>query len=317
MSATAAAPRFAASEADAEQRFARWRNVDPFPGIEPALLNAADIGDYVAATGLIFPFDESKLKPASYPLGLGGKILWWDNKTRKKRVVTLNAGDEFELQPNSIAFVTLAPLLQLPDYIALRFNLKIQNVYRGLLLGTGPLVDPGFVGHLSFPLHNLTTNPYHFDAAEDVVWVEFTKLSTNPGYNSGQAPPARAGAIKRYQAPANRHDVEDYVKEALRRSSNRHVWSSISEALADAQAAVRRSTFVNVAGAIAIVAIAVSILGVVATIFFGEWGLARRSDISKDQAQIAQLQREVRVLRAQIARTTSTTPSKPKKTGKG
>jgi hypothetical protein len=212
--------------------------------------------------------------------------------------------------------VTLAPLLQLPDYIALRFNLKIQNVYRGLLLGTGPLVDPGFVGHLSFPLHNLTTNPYHFDAAEDVVWVEFTKLSTNAGFKSSQAPPARAGAIKRYHAPANRHDVEDYVKEALSRSSKRHVWSSISEALSDAQAAVRRATLVNVAGAIAIVAIAVSILGVVATIFFGEWGLAHKSDLSKDQAQIAQLQREVHQLHAQIARAQSTTQSQPKKTGK-
>jgi len=204
--------------------------------------------------------------------------------------------------------VTLAPLLQLPDYIALRFNLKIQNVYRSLLLGTGPLVDPGFVGHLSFPLHNLTTNPYHFDAAEDVVWVEFTKLSTNAGFKSSQTPPARAGAIKRYHAPANRHDVEDYVREALSRSSKRHVWSSISEALSDAQAAVRRATLVNVAGAIAIVAIAVSILGVVATIFFGEWGLAHKSDLSKRRERLNATHRRAYDAALTWARMTNYTP---------
>jgi hypothetical protein len=72
-----------------------------------------------------------------------------------------------------------------------------------------------------------------------------------------------------------------------------------------------------VAGAIAIVAIAVSILGVVATIFFGEWGLAHKSDISKNQAQIAHLQREVGLFRTRIARTTSTTASPPKEKSTG
>ncbi len=28
-------------------------------------------------------------------------------------------------------------------------------VYKGLLLGTGPIVDPGFVGKLYIPLHKL------------------------------------------------------------------------------------------------------------------------------------------------------------------
>jgi deoxycytidine triphosphate deaminase len=293
--------RYAASEEQAQTRFSAWQGVDPYPGIEPALLNAADIADYVAAAGLIHPFDETKLKPASYPLSLGRKILWWDNKTRKEQVVELNKGEKFELQPNSIAFVTLDSLLQLPDYIALRFNLRIQNVYRGLLLGTGPLVDPGFVGRLSFPLHNLTTNSYPFRGGEDVVWVEFTKISRSQAFDGEtSAAPPRAGKAKSYRPPADRSDVEDYVSEALRGVGSRHVWSSISEALRDAHKAVRRATWVNVAGGVALVVLAASVLGVVATLLWNQWDQPRTSDVRRNEQRIAQLERTVTELQEQL-----------------
>ena len=61
--------------------------------------------------------------------------------------------DGFDLAPNSIAFVALEPCFRIPEYMALRFNLKIKHIYKGLLLGTGPLVDPGFSGKLFIPLH--------------------------------------------------------------------------------------------------------------------------------------------------------------------
>ena len=67
--------------------------------------------------------------------------------------------------------------LLLPEYIAARFNLHIRHVHKGILLGTGPLVDPGFFGNLLIPLHNLTNNDYEFVGGEGLIWVEFTKLS--------------------------------------------------------------------------------------------------------------------------------------------
>ncbi|MDZ8091094.1 MAG: hypothetical protein RMZ42_04015 [Nostoc sp. DedQUE05] len=148
---------FAQTEAEAEDRFKIYRSLDPFDDIEPALLNSAHIYDYVAATGMIYPFDPENLKSASYEVKVLGECVYWDEEGQKV-VQNIKEGDQFFLRPNSIAFVTLEPMFRLPDYIALRFNLKIKNVYRGLLLGTGPLVDPGFVGRLSLPLHNLTTN---------------------------------------------------------------------------------------------------------------------------------------------------------------
>ena len=65
----------------------------------------------------------------------------------------------------------------MPDFIALRFNLQIQHVHRGLLLGTGPLVDPGFWGKLCIPLHNLTDQDYEIPKEEGLIWLEFTKTT--------------------------------------------------------------------------------------------------------------------------------------------
>ena len=71
----------------------------------------------------------------------------------------------------------------LPEYIAARFNLHIRHVHKGILLGTGPLIDPGFSGKLLIPLHNLTDNDYKSKGGEGIIWVEFTKLSIHEFWN--------------------------------------------------------------------------------------------------------------------------------------
>jgi deoxycytidine triphosphate deaminase len=171
---------FATTDEEARKGFERWKAEDPFPDIEPALLNSGDVADYVAATGMIYPFhvDNDKRKPASYEVDLLGRCVSFSGDRREDVLVTdVARGDEFILRRNEIAFVQLEPNFRLPEYIALRFNLRITNVYRGLLLGTGPLVDPGFEGHLWIPLHNLTANDYVLRGGEGLVWMEFTKLS--------------------------------------------------------------------------------------------------------------------------------------------
>lgn len=48
---------------------------------------------------------------------------------------------------------------------------------RGCLLGTGPIVDPGFEGRIMIPVHNLTANIDELKAGDGLIRVEFTKLS--------------------------------------------------------------------------------------------------------------------------------------------
>ncbi|MGB9500083.1 MAG: hypothetical protein ACKVE4_10120 [Dissulfuribacterales bacterium] len=169
---------FAKSFEQAERRAKLYRFKDPFKeDISPALLNKTDIAKYVAKTGMIYPFDPNKLKPASYEVKLGNEVLYWDEKGEKRHLKDLKPKDSIKIRQNSITYVGVETKFILPLYIALRFNLIITHVHRGLLLGTGPLIDPGFDGLLMIPIHNLTTNDYIFRPGDDLIAVEFTKLS--------------------------------------------------------------------------------------------------------------------------------------------
>ena len=162
----------------ARAMFDRWKDVDPFPNVAPALLNAADIDDYMRATAMVFPYDSIKRKTASYALSVGTEIAYWDaDKPETAPIRTLPVGAQVTIPPNSLVYVRTAQEFQLPNYMAVRFNLHIDLVHKGLLLGTGPLVDPGFFGRLMVPLHNLTSNTYVLAVGDDFIWAEFTKTS--------------------------------------------------------------------------------------------------------------------------------------------
>jgi deoxycytidine triphosphate deaminase len=159
---------------------------DPFPKIPAALLNSADIQAYQEACGLIRGqnFALAQLKPASYEIKFLGDVHWWDLKG-PRRQQRIEGDKSFQVKKNSIVYVSPDAIFALPDFIAMRFNLRINLVHRGLLLGTGPLVDPGFRGRLLIPLHNLTSEPIEIGANDGLIWVEFTKISplTNPDAN--------------------------------------------------------------------------------------------------------------------------------------
>ena len=228
--------RFAQSDAEAAERFERHKleENDPFPSILPALLNSADIADYVATTGMIFPFDPNpgngKLKSASYEIDLLGKCLYWDDKGDPK-TCTLKKNERFLLKKNSIAFVSPETKFRIPDYIALRFNLRITYVHRGLLLGTGPLIDPGFEGRLVIPLHNLTTNDYELIGGEGIIWVEFTKL--NPSCRGDRKDShKREGKYIPFPESKKNLQMEYYLHKAAPHDTIR---SSIPDAIRDAR----------------------------------------------------------------------------------
>ena len=90
--------------------------------------------------------------------------------------------------------------------MALRFNLQIRHVHRGLLLGTGPLVDPGYWGKLCIPLHNLTDEDYPISRDDGLIWVEFTK--TTAGHQSGRPP------LDLHEKKRGYWDIREFIEKA-------------------------------------------------------------------------------------------------------
>jgi deoxycytidine triphosphate deaminase len=226
----------AISDEEAAARAIKFKQVDPFPDVKPALLSAADIEDYSRVTAMLFPFhaEPDTLKPASYEARPGRKFVRWDNAGNRIEM-NIQKDDNFELPPNSISFIQIEPKIRLPDYIAIRFNLRITHVHRGLLLGTGPLIDPGFSGVPLIPLHNLTSESYRIRGGEGLIWIEFTKTApaivrpADPSY-------LRRGVFHALEPYKTDREINYYFQRA---NEGRAIRSSIPQAIENAASSAK------------------------------------------------------------------------------
>jgi deoxycytidine triphosphate deaminase len=163
-----------------QEKYDVFKQMDPFPDIKDSLLNSVDILKYIMTVGMITPFDITKLEGVTYDCHFSGEYHYWDEKDEEQHE-TLNEKKYLTLKPNSITYLKIKEKFRIPDYIIFRYNLNVAHVYKGLLLGTGPIVDPGFVGHIFIPLHNLTNNEYIIKAEAKLITIEFTKVGRNEG----------------------------------------------------------------------------------------------------------------------------------------
>ena len=118
-------------------------------------------------------FERKNVRPAAYTLRIGTKYVDSDGKPG----VLSENNPYFEMRPNSIVYVSTHEKLDLPYYIAARFNLRVKWVYRGILLGTGPQVEPGYRGYLSCPLYNFTDRPIRISHLEDFATIDFERTT--------------------------------------------------------------------------------------------------------------------------------------------
>jgi deoxycytidine triphosphate deaminase len=208
----------------AEDKYKDFAKIDPFPDIPDALLNSTDVIKYILTVGMIEPFNPENLDGATYTCNFSGKYKFWDDEGKPNNGEGKSNNGEYELQlrPNSITFLEIEPMFRIPEYLILRFNLKVQHVYKGLLLGTGPIVDPGFQGNLYIPLHNLTSNEYVIKSNAPLICVEFTKLSYYEQRKLKDTHPSRSciqsldfSSIPHIFREFQPRKLDDYIKKAL------------------------------------------------------------------------------------------------------
>ncbi len=277
------------SDEDAAALFKECKVSDPFPDIPPALLNSADIYDYARTTGMICPFDSTKLKSASYEASVGKDCIYWDDQG-KRRTIDLSKEGSFVLNPNSIAFVTTRERFRLPDYMAVRFNLTTTNVHRGLLLGTGPLVDPGFEGYILIPLHNLTTNKYKFVYEEKLIWLEFTKISHNERWaHDNDSKGFHKGQYVSFPEKKRDKKPEEYLEQP-------EIRSSIPDAIREAQKSAKRSERWTIAGAVLAI---IAALGIFVNVHIITGDIKEKQGAAT--VQLRTMENQVKLMRAKIS----------------
>lgn len=155
-----------------------------------AVLLAEDIRRYIERNLLVnrddFQSGEqfgAKLKGAGYTLTPDPKGARTFERDGNEKVLQIQEdpndprGPFYLVEKNSLVFIRLRQQLRIPYYFIGRHNLKISYVYQGLLLGTGPQVDPGYVGQLIIPLHNFTLRDVRVYVKESFVSVDFVRTT--------------------------------------------------------------------------------------------------------------------------------------------
>lgn len=267
----AANPSLGRSEMD---RYNDYKSKDPFPKVGEALLNSADLLMYILTVGIVEPFNVDNLKGVTYACTFSGEAHYYDTNLEKMVKENLKDNEELELAQNSITYLKIAERFHVPEYMVLRFNLSVSNAYKGVLLGTGPIVDPGFEGNLFIPLHNLTGNKYYIKKGAPLIRVEFTKLSRHIGWDNKRRDlfPQLKPITK--TTPKNA-GFSEFIEEALLDSGKKKFYtssvsvrSSIPEAIKkSAEQADSAEKSVNQMKTWGVIAVFVATIGIVVTVF--------------------------------------------------
>lgn len=122
---------------------------------------------------VIEPFDEHQVQGATYDLRIGQQ----GATTTSKKVVNIKETGFITIQPGDFAVITVDEILRLgPQYVG-RFGLRSKFARKGLIATTGPQIDPGYHGRLIIGMTNLSPKPITLSYGDDLVSVEFHKLS--------------------------------------------------------------------------------------------------------------------------------------------
>jgi hypothetical protein len=161
------------------------------------------------------------------------------------------------------------------------------------------LVDPGFVGRLLIPLHNLTSKDYCLVGGDGLIWVEFTKLS--PHADWAPAGMARANAQEYWPFPSTKRNksAQYYFNKASDGTPARSsIPLEVSAAKADAAKALRKTRWFTWGGVIAVIALLVPTLDLISN---ANKNVADSSKtISDYRKTVDELERKLDDLRAKV-----------------
>lgn len=158
---------------------AAWESleVDPRPEVQSAWAGAVLLSDEIEyycghpEYPLIQPFEKDKLKPARYQLTLGSEAII------AGRLRTIDENNPLIIPPHQVAIVRTYEKLNIPRFMIGRWNLTVDNVYKGLLWVGALQVDPGWVGYLPCPLYNMSNEEVQITFREKLFTIDFVRTT--------------------------------------------------------------------------------------------------------------------------------------------
>ena len=156
------------------------------------------IKDYIGQINLIEKADDKNIEPASYDLRLGSQYY-----LRGKYKYLTKENPDLVIPAHEVVVISSYEELKMPLFLIGRWNIRIGLVYRGILLVSGPQVDPGFRGKLFCTLYNLSTQEIRLKYKDHVATIDFIRT----------AEPVKKGLVQK------KSKMEDYLPPYILKSS--------------------------------------------------------------------------------------------------
>ena len=262
-------------------------------------------------------YKENNLRPASYTLTVGDDYI--DSKGEVHRLT--EDEDSFVFEKNSIVFVSIHEKFDIPFYIIARFNIRVNWVYDGVLLGTGPQVDPGFSGRLSCPLYNLTNNDLTINRRQQFATIDFEKTTKLlPKHLLEEKKRIIDNAQEKRVEPVGSEKYSFYKASPLEALGHKHGKPQrMVSSLIEMREEVRTWRSLGIGSAIAFFGLTLSLLAFGANLYRQNTDTSRQLMESKNELQEAK--QKISTLRTDIDRLSSdlkqilirTAPSPPQK----
>jgi dCTP deaminase len=136
------------------------------------------------------PFAEDSLEPASYDLRLGK----WAFASSSKQKYDVSSKGVLVIEAGEFAVVETLERVRFDRRIAAQLGLRSEFARRGLLMLSGPQVDPGFEGILVVRVVNLAPNSLALAYGTSFLTAQFFKLTEDVA-NPYQGPRQAQGGI--------------------------------------------------------------------------------------------------------------------------
>jgi dCTP deaminase len=115
---------------------------------------------YVKTHGMIEPYNESQLNPASYDVCVGPKILIeghaFGPESNRKRWHEVDITEKvYMMKPHEFILASTKEYVNIPTYLESIFQLKSSRGREGYEHAMAGYIDPGFSGNITLELYNL------------------------------------------------------------------------------------------------------------------------------------------------------------------
>jgi len=120
------------------------------------------------------PFDASKIEPASYDARVG----MWAFASSFREKLNLSEKGMLVIEAGEFAVLECRERIELDNRTAAQLGLRSEYARRGLLMLSGPQIDPGFRGALVVRVINLAPKPIALPYEAPFLTLQFFRLST-------------------------------------------------------------------------------------------------------------------------------------------